>query len=206
MKTIRYMILALVTASMLSACKWATKSIDDTLHGRPTVDNTDYQASAYKGSDNFLTNTNALTAAEKSLRNIPELKSKTLKVYGDPQFYDDGRIMIQIMDPDTAGNVNEYDFNGQDWGPKTPVKVSAGEFTQVDNNSILLDSIPFTTIIKIAAAYTAKAIENNSKTSINHVYYVIDAKKWYTNDIENDRTTYQAYFNRDGSLQSFNRE
>ncbi len=207
MKTNYSILLALAgLLTVLPSCKWATKSIDDTLHGRPTVDNTDYMASAYKGSDNFLTNPQALNDAEKALRNLTELKGKQIKLYNDAQFYDDGRIMIQVIDPDTANNVNEYDFNGQEWGPKKPVQISSSDISQMGLQTFALDTMPFSRIAKLAATYAQKAKQNNSTSAVSHIYYVPEAGEWYCNDMETPRANYQLFFSPDGRVKEFKRE
>jgi hypothetical protein len=207
MKTKNIIIIVLAALMpVITSCNWVTKSIDDTLHGRPTVANIDYMTSAYTGNDNFLTNKQALTDAEQSLRAIPELKGKKLIIYGDAQFYDDGRIMIDVQDPDTASNVNEYDFNGQEWGPGKPVQMSTADINNMNMQSFALDTMPFARIQQMAIVYASKAKQINSTTTLNHIYYVPDAGKWYCNDMESPRANYELYLNPNGTVKEFKRE
>ncbi|MET3732967.1 hypothetical protein [Moheibacter stercoris] len=47
----------------------------------------------------ILNNADALKKAEESLKNLPNLKDKNIRVFQDIHFYGDGRIMVDILNP-----------------------------------------------------------------------------------------------------------
>src|ERR1700742_893170 len=97
MKNNNFMIIALVALlPVMAACKWVNKSVDDTLHGRPSADNTDYMAATDR-KDNFLMNATDLMNAQKALEQLPELKGKKLVCFDDMHIYNDGRIMLELQ-------------------------------------------------------------------------------------------------------------
>ena len=101
-------ICCLVALLAASSCRQLNKSFDDTLHGHPKVSREDAffsHGSEDAGKPNFLEDPQALAAAEAALHQIPELKGKQIRMYGDMHMYDDGRILLQVQDPDTLQNV-----------------------------------------------------------------------------------------------------
>jgi hypothetical protein len=114
--------------------------------------------------------------------------------------------MIDLQDPDTAANVNEYDFNGQEWGPKKPVQISSGDISNMGTQTFALDTMPFNRVAKLSAIYAVKAKQNNSTSTVTHIYYVAEAGQWYCDDIVTPRANYQLYFHPDGTVKEFKRE
>ncbi len=211
-KSLPLYLAVILSTILLSACKQITKSIDDTLNGRPRQNKIDaFMSSEDDGNSNtsnFLTDANALAQAEAALRNLPELKGKKINVYSDLHMYDDGRIMIQIQDPDTLQNVNSYDYSSdKQWGARQPVNIG-GNITaeSVSSQSIPLDSIHFKTVAKMAKTYADSAKHVGSTTSINHIYYEPQVREWYCNDMTGARSSYEIYFNPDGTVKEFKKE
>jgi hypothetical protein len=157
---------------------------------------------------NFLTDAPRLAKAEQALRDLPEFKSKPIRLSGDMHMYDDGRIMLSVQDPDTLGNVNAYEYSRDgEWGPRQPVKMT-GNVTadMISSNAVTLDNLHFMTVAQMAKVYADSAKHVSSKSIINHIYYEPDAHKWYCNDIEAPRANYEIYFNPNGSVKEFRKE
>ena len=191
------------------ACKQINKSIDDTLHGSPKVSKEDaffnHDAVSDAAKPNFLEDAGALAAAEASLHNIPELKGKPIKMFGDMHLYDDGRIMLKVQDPDTLQNVNEYDYDNKQWGPKTPVNTGSVTPDMISRAVIPLDSIHFKYVAKMFKEFTDSAKHYNSTSRLDHIYFVRDVNKWYCSDIAGTRSSYQIYFKPDGTVSEFDK-
>jgi hypothetical protein len=210
-KSLLLYIVVILSTVLLPACNQITKSIDDTLNGRPRRNKID----AFMSSDdsnsntsNFLTDANALAQAEAALRNLPELKGKKINVYSDLHMYDDGRIMIKIQDPDTLQNVNGYDYSSDKvWGARQPLNIGSNATAEnVSSESITLDSIHFKNVAKMAATYADSAKHVGSTTRISHIYYVPEVKKWYCNSMVSTRSSYEIYFNPNGTIKEFVKE
>jgi hypothetical protein len=202
-----FKLLILPAIIFIFSCKQINKSFENTLHGRPIQSKEDAFFSDHIGnrnSANLLADKNHLLQAETSLRNIPELKGKPINVFDNLHFYDDGRIMIQIQDPDTLGNINEYDYSrDKEWGPRTPVKIENIGGQAVRPKTIPLDSIRFVTVAKMTAIYADSVKNKGSNTRLDHLYYVEQAHRWYCNDIEGNRSNYEIFFNANGTVNEF---
>ena len=212
MKKLRllYLVVGLSTI-LLPSCKQVTQSIHDTLYGRPRQNKIDAFMSSNDGNSNttnFLTDANALAQAEAALRSLPELKGKKINVYSDFHMYDDGRIMINIQDPDTLQNVNSYDYSSdKEWGARQPVNIGGNATAEsVSSQSIPLDSVHFKTVAKMAKTYADSAKHVGSTTRIDHIYYVPEVKEWYCNSMTGARSSYEIYFNPDGTVKEFKKE
>jgi hypothetical protein len=209
-KSLKLYLPVLTSILLLAACNQITKSVDDTLNGRPRQNKID--AFIYSNDNhsvgNFLTDAGALAQAEESLRNLPELKGKKIKVYSDLHMYDDGRIMISIQDPDTLENVNAYVYSSdKEWGARQPVNIGGSVTAEnISSQSIPLDSIPFKTVAKMAKIYADSAKHVNSTSTIDHIYYEPQVREWYCSDIAGPRSSYEIYFNPDGSVKEFKKE
>ena len=62
--------------------------------------------------DNFLSNAQALQAAEDSLKALPQFSGKELNVFQNVQFYGSSRprIEIDIQDPEKPDNIDHYTY------------------------------------------------------------------------------------------------
>ncbi|MBU3122396.1 hypothetical protein [Sinomicrobium weinanense] len=67
----------------------------------------------------------ALKEAEESLRNLPEFRGKTIYVHRIIYFYDDGRIHLQIQNPDNPEYADMYRYGDGQWQDAQPVRLSA---------------------------------------------------------------------------------
>jgi len=204
-----YIFIILMVTVVLTSCNNITKSIDDTLHGQPKQNKEDaFMASTNEKTINFLSDAHALAQAETALRNLTELKGKKINIYDVINFYDDGRILCKVQDPDTLQNVNEYDYSSEkgEWGAKQPVNITAAVSADMSTEIVPLDSIPFASIVKIGKVFADSARRVGSKSTLNYIYYVPRVKEWYCDDIKGTRVNYQIYFNTDGTVKEFKRE
>ena len=210
-KSLKLYLPVFASTLLLTACNQITKSVDNTLNGRPRQNKIDAFMSSddnHNSASNFLTDAGALAQAEKALRNLPELKGKKINVYSNLHMYNDGRIMISIQDPDTLQNVNAYAYSSvKEWGARQPVNVGGSVTAEnISSQSISLDSIPFKTVAKMAKIYADSAKHVNSTSTIDHIYYEPQVREWYCSDIAGPRSSYEIYFNPDGSVKEFKKE
>jgi len=78
--------------------------------------------------DNFLSNAQALQAAEDSLKALPQFSGKELNVFQNVQFYGSSRprIEIDIQDPEKPDNIDHYTYEDGKWSEPQPVQISGG--------------------------------------------------------------------------------
>ncbi len=208
-QVIRLTISAICVCWYLSACNNISSSFNDTLHGKPkmSADERFFASAGNHNTTNLVTDKATLQKAESTLRNLPEFKGKSIKVFNDLYVYGDGRIMLDIQDPDTLQNVNEYEYetNASKWTSK-PVTITAGDINSINNSTISLDSIRFTNVPAIAAIFAQKAKSVDSESKLTDIYYIPSSKQWYCDDIKTTRANYTIYFNTNGTVKSFTRQ
>lgn len=156
---------------------------------------------------NLLQDKSTLQKAEQLLKDLPKFKGKDIKVFQNIHFYEDGRVMVDLQDPDKPENIDNYIFKDGKWGEPQPVQISGDG--DISSNVFSLNQIKFETVADIHKQLEekAKAIEGAKITS--HIYYVLNVSnqtgRWYTG-VDGTRESYSGYFNADGSLQEFKKK
>jgi hypothetical protein len=158
-------------------------------------------------SNNILSDANALKSAEESLRNLPNLKGKEIRVFQDIHFYDDGRIMLDIQDPDKPENIDNYVFKNGKWGSPQPVQIS-GE-GDMKENTFPLNTLKFETIESVYKQLEEKATGIEGAKITSHIYVTLNVMHQtvrINTDIDGTRERWYGYFNVDGSLLEFKKK
>ncbi|WP_437919469.1 hypothetical protein [Sphingobacterium sp. LRF_L2] len=205
-----FIISTLVTCGLSLSCESFIKSIKETNRGidRKT-DSVVFSSSVEDLKEKksiFLEDMSALIEVEKAFRNRPELKNKSIKIYGSIHFYNDYRISLAIQNPDNPTYVDEYSYRDQAWSDPKPVILS--KYEKIAERTIDLDKIPFKYANNVYNILKRKSQEIGSKSTDYTVYVVINKQKirWYPGSITSDRSRYSIEFNDDGTLKSFEQD
>ena len=147
----------------------------------------------------------ALSAVQSSLESLPNLKGKDIQVFQSPHFYSNGRIIIQIQDPDKPEKVDEYVYRDGGW--KAPRPVETENIT--DSAFTPLSDISFSKISVINKAWKEKAqsVNGAEDSELGHVYLNINLvtgkRRWFCDSVTGLDASYFIAFNLDGSLDSY---
>ena len=156
-------------------------------------------------SGNFLTDVTALQKAEAELKALPKFSGKEVNVFQNVHFYNDGRIMIELQDPDKPENIDHYEYANGKWGEPQPVQIS-GDGNMKDNTTPLND-IQFATVATVARNWNEKAAAVEGVEPLSMVYFFLNVmsgeRYWNANTINGTREKYHITFNMDGSVKEF---
>lgn len=157
-------------------------------------------------SGKLLTNQSALQKAEDALKALPQFSGKDVNVFQTVHFYDDGRIVIELQDPNKPQNVDHYEYKDGKWAEPQPVQISGGG--DMKANTTPLNDIKFATVATIAKNYLEKsATVEGAKQEITHVYFSLfvpnQKRSWRAGSIDGSREKYDIEFNMDGSVKEF---
>ncbi|MBK1442495.1 hypothetical protein JHJ32_21025 [Parapedobacter sp. ISTM3] len=189
-------------ALLLTACQHVSKSIKDTFNTRPEEP---FFSANRESVARFVADEDALARAEQQLRELPQYRSRSINLYADIHFYDDGRIAAKLQHPENMDYVDAYTYRQGKWSGPHPVQLSARE--RLSDKMIALDSVPFRTAAAVIRNYNEKAAAIEGARQANHVYLIIHSglTRWYPNRIDGARELWQISFRRDGSVTSFER-
>lgn len=156
-----------------------------------------------KTTDLF-TDKSELQKAQKELQNLPEFKGKDVRVFQGFSVYADGRILIDMQNPDKPDNIDSYTYQNGKWSEPQPVQISGDG--DMESNTFPLKDVEFETLAQVYKATEDKAAEIEGGKVNSVVYFDLQVhnqeKKWRTS-IKGTREKWTGYFNPDGSLQKF---
>ena len=144
----------------------------------------------------------ALEKAENQLRALPEFQGKKIRLYRSTHFYQDGRIITEIQNPDEPRNIDSYTYRDGKWETPEPVRISLSD--KIEEHLIDLDSIPFVNAHKVYHAITEKSAELGIEP--RETIYVVprnNKANWYPKTLNTDRSSYRMEFDSQGNLLSF---
>lgn len=155
---------------------------------------------------NFLSEKQALIDAKEALMNLPKYKGKKVMVFQSVNIYDDGRIDIDVQDPENEDNIDNYYFDAGQWGEPTPVQISGGG--DMSANVTPIEDVRFELIPDMVKIYEEKAggIEGAEKrpTSMTfHLWVPNQSRYWSGGFIEGAREEYNLDFDLDGKVLEF---
>lgn len=160
-----------------------------------------------KTSGNLLADAGTLQKAEDALKALPKFQGKTVHVFQDVHFYEDGRIMIELQDPDKPENIDHYEFKNGKWSEPQPVQISGDG--DMKANTTPLSDIKFATVATIYKNWNEKAagVEGAQSNPLTHVYFSLfvpnQSRKWHTSGVDGTREKYAIEYNMDGSIKEF---
>ena len=144
----------------------------------------------------------ALEKAENQLRALPEFQGKKIRLYRSTHFYQDGRIITEIQNPDEPRNIDSYTYRDGKWETPEPVRISLSD--KIEEHLIDLDSIPFVNAHKVYQAINEKSAELGIEP--RETIYVVprnNKANWYPKTLDTDRSSYRMEFDSQGNLLSF---
>ena len=144
----------------------------------------------------------ALEKAENQLRALPEFQGKKIRLYRSTHFYQDGRIITEIQNPDEPRNIDRYTYRDGKWEAPEPVRISLSD--KIEEHLIDLDSVPFVNAHKVYQAITEKSAELGIEP--RETIYVVprnNKANWYPKTLDTDRSSYRMEFDSQGNLLSF---
>lgn len=225
-------ILSVILIAGCASCSQFRDSIQDTFNGSPhsnksssngrTVESgssssssvtVEYSSSTSRISINskqtgtgFLRDAARLKAAEQALRNLPAFSGKKIYLYSFIHFYDDGRIQLQLQNPENPAYVDEYNFSDGAWGTPGPVQLSVHD--DIRSALVSLDDVGFVNVAAVYQHYHEKAATVTGAEPPTHIYAIFSNNNmtWYPQSINGSRERYFISFAPDGGLKSFYRE
>ena len=212
---IRYILTAALIMGNMS-CNPLRQSIHDTLYGSPSAGQTNDNATRVEQhssttitvsssshqeysspTGNFLGNAAALAAAENALRNLPAFAGKQIAAYEAIQFYDNGRINLELQHPTRPDYIDAYCFNKGSWQAPAPVQLSVHD--DIKAGLVNLDKIHFADVATVYNNYRRKADSIEGAAPFTHIYAVISGDS-------GSRERYFISFTAAGNIDRFYRE
>lgn len=164
-----------------------------------------------ESQNNFLSDTQALQAAEDTLKSLPQFGGKPLNIFQSIEFHGGGqpKIEVDIQDPEKPDNIDHYIYQNGQWGEPQPVQITGGG--NMKDNVFPLDKIRFATVAIVAQNWHDKAKEVEAKkTEPDFILFklLVDNQElqWITPDIDSPRAQYRALFSLDGSLKELKKQ
>jgi|SRR5690606_2949615 len=236
MRKTNNLVICLVSAFLLSACTQISQSFKDTFKGEESSEhvqkNKDSASHSTKhgsasedlvnrGEDeedesiqeerevepvNFLSDSAALADAQRQLLDLPQFKGKDLKFFSSIHFYADGRVNIQLQDPNIPDHIDEYGFRDGQWNEPKPVRLRATE--NLDQALLPMNIIDFTSVASIFDQIAVKVPDIEGAEEVSHIYFVhspvFNKKEWYAS-VSGIRESYSIRADINGKKVSFNR-
>ncbi|ERJ57880.1 hypothetical protein [Sphingobacterium paucimobilis] len=201
-----------IAVILLSSCKPFTQSIRDTLKSEEEVQQ-DLAHKEQNESNSFplrviktVSSTAALQAAEETLRQLPQFSGKPIMVQQSAHFFGDGRIVLNIQNPDTPQNIDRYVYQRGKWQTPTPVRITKAD--RLDQQLFPLDRVSFATANKVYTTLKQKIKEIKSEERDPTVYFSFynDKINWSPRSLRTPRGSYSLSFDEQGNLQSFEKD
>lgn len=183
-------------------------SNDDNSNGRSAGKRTSTgeQEEEKRAKKNFLADRQALVKAQEKLQGLPKFKNKEIMLLSSIDFYDDGRIYIQLQDPDIPEHVDEYTYRDGRWKDPTPVQISGNN--DLKKSLFSLAEINFGSVASIFDQVAVKSGEIEGVEEVTHIYFVHSAafgrKQWYAS-MSGTRESYSVRADITGDSVSFKR-
>lgn len=144
----------------------------------------------------------ALQKAENQLRALPEFQGKKIRLYRSTHFYQNGRIITEIQNPDEPRNIDRYTYRDGKWEAPEPVRISLSD--KIEEHLIDLDSVPFVNAHNVYQVVIEKSAELGIEP--RETIYVVprnNKANWYPKTLETERSSYRMEFDSQGNLLSF---
>ncbi|MDT3488285.1 hypothetical protein [Stenotrophomonas maltophilia] len=157
--------------------------------------------------NNRLFDADYLLAARQALEQMPALAGQRLTVFHSIHFYDDGRINLDLVDPQQPGHVDSYHFERGQWRKGNPVNPQQFAPTiSLQRSSTSLASIDFDAVPRVARALQEQrnALQNPA-SEVGHVYVIVrKAGKlaWLPDEVDGDRESVRLQFDAQGIARS----
>lgn len=165
----------------------------------------DEASSVTESESGFFQSKERLAKAQQSLLDLPKFKGKKVFVFQSAHFFDDGRITMELQDPDKPANIDHYEYRNGSWSEPTPVQIS-GDGDMKDNLTPM-DDIKFDVVATVYHNWNEKAKTVEGAKPLDHIYFSLwvpnQERYWNSSNIEGTREKYNITFNLDGSVKEF---
>lgn len=124
---------------------------------------------------NRLFDSEYLLGARQALEQLPALSGHRLTVFHSIHFYDDGRINLDLVDPQQPNHVDSYHFERGQWRKGNPVNPQQFAPTiSLQRSSTPLANIDFDAVPRVARALQEQrnALQNPA-SEVGHVYVIV---------------------------------
>lgn len=155
-----------------------------------------------------------LDRIQSELENLPQFRGKKLMLYQTLYFYDfqGGRISVNIQNPDTTENIDQYVYANGKWQEPTPVK-TFGQLQQEVDFLMPLNRIRFATAKKINDVANEKIKDIPGGKTNGFIYFNCMRIKrlnkteagWYL-QIQGTRSDLRLNFDPDGNLKEMKQQ
>ncbi|WP_439450507.1 hypothetical protein [Stenotrophomonas sp. ATs4] len=160
--------------------------------------------------NNRLFDADYLLAARQALEQLPALAGQRLTVFHSIHFYDDGRINLDLVDPQQPSHVDSYHFERGQWRKGNPVNPQQFAPTiSLQRSSTSLASIDFDAVPRVAQALQEQrnALQNPA-SEVGHVYVIVrkgGKLVWLPDEVAGDRDSVRLQFDAQGALRGVSR-
>ncbi|MCF3111596.1 hypothetical protein LL912_22610 [Niabella sp. CC-SYL272] len=236
MKPVLFKTIFAYTAALLlfCSCEQISKSFEETRNPQPkqadlpahatteshssstssTTTTIESGSGTQAGARSIFEDAATLDRIQSELENLPQFRGKKLMLYQSLYFYDfqGGRISINIQNPDTTENVDQYVYANGKWEEPTPVK-TFGQVQQEVDFLMPLSQIRLATAKKINDIANEKLKEIPGGKTNGFIYFNYMRIKrinktnagWYL-QIQGARSDLRLDFDPDGNLQEMKKQ
>ncbi len=161
--------------------------------------------------NNHLFDADYLQAARQALEQQPGLAGRRLTVFHSIHFYDDGRINLDLVDPQQPTHVDSYHFERGQWRKGNPVNPQQFAPTiSLQRSSTPLANVDFDAVPRVAKALQEQrnALQNPA-SEVGHVYVIVrKAGKlvWLPDEVAGDRESVRLQFDAQGNARGVSRQ
>jgi hypothetical protein len=152
---------------------------------------------------NRLFDADHLLAARQALEELPALAGHRLTVFHSIHFYDDGRINLDLVDPQQPSRVDSYHFERGQWRKGDPVNPQRFAPTiTLRRSSTALANIDFEAVPRVAQALQAQRNAlMGTPGEVGHVYVIVrkgGTLAWLPDEVTGDRQSAHLSFDAQG--------
>nr|WP_313288871.1 hypothetical protein [Stenotrophomonas pavanii] len=153
--------------------------------------------------NNRLFDADYLLAARQALEQMPALAGHRLTVFHSIHFYDDGRINLDLVDPQQPTHVDSYHFERGQWRKGDPVDPQRFAPTiTLRRSSTALANIDFEAVPRVAQALQAQRNAlMGTPGDVGHVYVIVrkgGTLAWLPDEVAGDRQSARLSFDAQG--------
>jgi len=218
---------ALLITLLVSSCEQFKKSIKDTFKPEEEVEKAKKEASsaAEINSSNASNDTDRQVAkreeedpsifekkkdpfqdssyyekAQRELLSLPQFQDKELFCYSSIHFYDDGRINVDLLDPNKPTYLDEYSYRKGKW--EEPKPRQSVEEQQMLRGRFPLSKIDFRTLVGLCEKINQKVAQTQGAKELTHIYITYssyDKQIEWRGSISGDRESFSIWADADGS-------
>lgn len=147
-----------------------------------------------------------LQTARLALEALPGLSGQRLTVFHTVHFYDDGRIDINLVDPQQAGHVDRYHYQRGQWRKGEAVNPQQFAPTvSLHRSSTALANIDFDAVPRVAGALQAQRnAVMRLPAGVDQVQVIVrkgGTLVWLPDEVAGDHQTVRLRFDARGNLQ-----